>query len=68
MEVLVELLEAAQRPPKAGELGLWGELAVIARSDDPIGLLEAWHGEPSEALDFVSGVEALEIKTNSWRS
>jgi hypothetical protein len=63
IEVLVELFEAAQRPPTAGELGLWGELAVIARSSDPVRLLEAWHGEPSEALDFVSGLEALEIKT-----
>ncbi len=63
IEVLVELFEAAQRPPNAGELGLWGELAVIARCNDPIRLLEAWHGEPSEALDFVLGDEALEIKT-----
>lgn len=63
IDVLVELFEAAQQPPKAGELGLWGELAVITGSDDPIGLLEAWHGEPSEALDFVTNQEALEIKT-----
>jgi hypothetical protein len=46
------------------QLGLWGELWVIAQSNDPDTLIAAWRGPENSATDFFVGGVALEVKTS----
>lgn len=63
VERLVRLFMALGNPPKTSVQGLWGELLIIAYSSDPLLMLTAWHADPMEPCDFVSGVARLEVKT-----
>ena len=65
---LIELFRLASQPPRGTIQGLWAELWVIARAREPEVLLDAWHAEPSDAYDFNSGPERLEIKSTSQRT
>lgn len=65
---LIELFRLATRPPKGTIQGLWAELWLIAQSSDPEELLNGWHREPTDAYDFNSGPERLEIKGTSLRT
>ena len=65
---LIELFRLASQPPKGTIQGLWAELWVIAQAREPEVLLDAWHAEPSDAYDFNSGPERLEIKSTSQRT
>lgn len=67
----------AQRPPMDLErqLGLWGELSVIASASQPDLLIEAWRGPEGDATDFFLDKTGLEVKASrrphihhvSWR-
>lgn len=63
VERLVQLFLALGRPASNSIQGLWGELALIAHSPDPMILLTAWHADPMEPHDFVAGLARLEVKT-----
>ena len=65
---LIELFRLASQPPRGTIQGLWAELWVIAQAREPEVLLDAWHAEPSDAYDFNSGPERLEIKSTSQRT
>ena len=65
---LIELFRLASQPPRGTIQGLWAELWVIAQAREPEVLLDAWHAEPSDAYDFNSGPERLEIKSTSQRA
>ena len=65
---LLELFRLATQPPRGTIQGLWAELWVIAQAREPEVLLDAWHAEPSDAYDFNSGPERLEIKSTSQRT
>ena len=65
---LIELFRLASQPPRGTIQGLWAELWVIAQAREPDVLLDAWHAEPSDAYDFNSGPERLEIKSTSQRT
>ena len=65
---LIELFRLASQPPRGTIQGLWAELWVIAQAREPGILLQAWHAEPSDAYDFNSGPERLEIKSSSQRT
>lgn len=56
-----------RRPPLSGaeELGLFGELCVIAESDRPDAMVAAWRGPMRDTLDFVGSGVALEVKTST---
>ena len=62
---LIELFRLASQPPRGTIQGLWAELWIIAQARDPQVLLDAWHAEPTDAYDFNSGPERLEIKSTS---
>jgi hypothetical protein len=47
------------------EIGLWGELLVIAHSSDPIVLAEAWGADPLRVFDFAVEDSRLEVKTSA---
>ena len=65
---LIELFRLASQPPRGTIQGLWAELWVIAQAREPEVLLDAWHAEPSDAYDFNSGPERIEIKSTSQRT
>jgi hypothetical protein len=46
------------------QLGLWGELWLIARSSDPSKLMDAWCGPDREATDFFHDGIGLEVKVS----
>jgi len=43
--------------------GTWGELLVIAASESPGLLIDAWHDDPDETYDFAFQNSRLEVKT-----
>ena len=65
---LIELFRLASQPPKGTVQGLWAELWIVAQAREPEVLLDAWHAEPTDAYDFNSGPERLEIKSTSQRT
>ena len=65
---LIELFRLASQPPRGTIQGLWAELWIIAQAREPEVLLDAWHAEPTDAYDFNSGPERLEIKSTSQRT
>ncbi len=42
--------------------GLWAELFVIARSQDPLYLINSWHISPKDKYDFNDGIDKVEVK------
>lgn len=62
---LIELFRLASQPPRGTIQGLWAELWIVAQARDPEVLLQAWHTEPSDAYDFNSGLERIEVKSTS---
>ena len=65
---LIELFRLASQPPRGTIQGLWAELWLIAQSREPEVLLSAWHAEPTDAFDFNSGPDRLEVKSTSQRT
>ena len=65
---LIELFRLASQPPRGTIQGLWAELWIIARASNPEVLLFAWHRESTDAYDFNSGVERIEVKSTSQRT
>lgn len=65
---MIELFKLATQPPKGTIQGLWAELWAISQAREPDALLDAWHAEPTDAYDFNSGPERLEIKSSSQRT
>jgi hypothetical protein len=64
---LVDLFQALTAPARKSIQGLWAELLIIKNAADPVALASAWHGVPTERIDFVRGRERLEIKSCSSR-
>lgn len=52
---------------REAELGLFGELLVLARlrGRDPAGALSSWKGPEGSSWDFVGDGQAIEVKTTS---
>lgn len=64
---LIELFRLATQPPQGTVQGLWAELWLIAQAREPEVLLDAWHADPTDAYDFNSGPERIEIKSVGQR-
>jgi hypothetical protein len=62
---LVELFRAATKPAIRSARGFWGELLLIAESEDPEFLLRSWHDASDERFDFGSGQSRVEVKTTT---
>ncbi|MDE6872241.1 MAG: PD-(D/E)XK motif protein [Bacteroidales bacterium] len=45
--------------------GLWSELFVIAKSKDPLYLINAWHTSPEDKYDFNDGIDKIEVKATN---
>lgn len=61
----VEVFRSLNDTPTNTIHGLWSELFLIDRSANPKVLLNYWHNIPEEKFDFNSGVEKIEVKSNS---
>ncbi len=61
----VEVFRALTDTPTNTVHGLWTELFLIANSKNPQTLLNYWHNIPEEKFDFNSGIERIEVKSNS---
>ena len=62
VEKLVDLFRQISQPPRKTVLGLWAELLIISRSNDPSKLVSSWHSQPEDRFDFASGADRLEVK------
>jgi hypothetical protein len=62
---LTQLFRLSESPPRTSTIGLWGELWLIASSDDPTPLAAAWHSEPNGRWDFSGTGWRLEAKTTT---
>lgn len=65
VEALQALFAALGSATQRQEIGLWGELLVIAHSSNPITLTEAWGADPLRVFDFATPDSRLEVKTTS---
>ena len=61
----VEVFRTLNDTPTNTVHGLWTELFLIDSSVNPAALLNYWHNIPEEKFDFNSGVEKIEVKSNS---
>ncbi|MGD0712087.1 MAG: PD-(D/E)XK motif protein [Bacteroidales bacterium] len=61
----VEVFRALIDTPTNTVQGLWAELFLIDNSANPKTLLNYWHNIPEEKFDFNSGIEKIEVKSNS---
>ena len=60
---LVELFQALRNPPTKTAQGLWAELFLVAESQDPGKLVDAWHTVPDDLYDFNEGNHRIEVKS-----
>lgn len=61
----VEVFRSLTDTPINTVHGLWTELFLIDNSVNPVTLLNYWHNLPEEKFDFNSGLEKIEVKSNS---
>src|SRR5262249_52413336 len=64
---LVDLFRKIAATPRKTIAGLWAELFVIARAQDPETLLSFWHVEPDDRFDFSQGKDRIEVKAAQGR-
>ena len=65
VDQLVELFQALRSPPIKVAQGLWAELLLLAESEDPGKLVDAWHSVPEDLYDFNEGSHRIEVKSAS---
>lgn len=63
VDSLVELFRGLSNPPIKAVQGLWAELLLLAESQDPGRLLDAWHTIPEDLYDFNEGNHRIEVKS-----
>ena len=65
IEGLLAIFASLRRKPIHKIQGLWAELLVIERSQNPEIVAKAWHGSPASKYDFTMGVDKVEVKSTS---
>lgn len=68
VSALREIFSALQRPSLRAEIGLWGELFVMAEAADPLTLAQAWISDEDKVFDFALAGSRLEVKTTAGGS
>jgi hypothetical protein len=61
--VVVSLFRSLAQPQRRTALGIWGELFILAESQEPNILAAAWRVDPDERFDFAAGANRVEVKT-----
>jgi len=62
LETLVALFRALSEAPRKSVQGLWAELYLVTRAQDPRAMVKAWHATPGERYDFSGGSQRIEVK------
>ena len=62
-----QLLARRQRLGQEAQIGLWGELRLVAAAHDPAMLLDAWRGPERGHVDFFTAGVGLEVKASRSR-
>ena len=65
VDSLVELFRGISNPPIKAVRGLWTELFLLAESQNPKKLVDAWHTFPDDLYDFNEGSHRIEVKSTS---
>ena len=65
VERLVTIFSALTSTPRKKIQGLWAELLVIDKSQDPNILVNAWHSSATSKYDFTLGRDKIEVKSTS---
>lgn len=63
VDALRGLFAGLSSSPMRAEIGLWGELFVIAQSVDIVSIAEAWGADANSIFDFSDADSRLEVKT-----
>lgn len=62
---VIDLFSSINKPPIKSIQGLWTELLVIEKSNNPEYLIKSWHISPSDKFDFNDGKDKIEVKSTS---
>jgi hypothetical protein len=65
LKKLTALFKCLSGPARKTVQGLWAELFLIAKSNNPEYLVGAWHVSPEDRYDFNDGVNKIEVKSSS---
>ena len=64
IQKLINLFSQLSLPPKKTIQGLWAELLVIERANNPEYLIKSWHIDTHDKYDFNDGLDKLEVKSS----
>jgi hypothetical protein len=65
VDKLINLFSKFSKPAIKTIQGLWAELLVIERSNNPDYLIQAWHSSATDKFDFNDGIDKIEVKSTS---
>lgn len=65
IQKLVELFSRFNRPPLKTIQGLWAELFVIEKANNPEYLIQSWHSSSKDKFDFNDGKDKIEVKSTA---
>ena len=55
-------IQSFNRPPRKTIQGLWAELFIIERANNPEYLIQSWHSSSEDKFDFNDGQDKIEVK------
>jgi hypothetical protein len=62
---VIDLFSSITKPPLKSIQGLWAELLVIEKANNPEYLINSWHISPLDKYDFNDGKDKLEVKSTT---
>ena len=62
---LISIFSPSHKYDENKAKGLWGELLVIAQSQMPEVMIEAWHRNANDKFDFTMGKDKIEVKSTA---
>lgn len=65
IQKLIELFSRFNRPPRKTIQGLWAELFIIERANNPEYLIQSWHSSSEDKFDFNDGQDKIEVKSTA---
>jgi len=65
IQKLIDLFSRFNRPPRKTIQGLWAELFIIERANNPEYLIQSWHSSSVDKFDFNDGQDKLEVKSTA---
>lgn len=65
IQKIIDLFRRFSAPPLKTIQGLWAELFVIERANNPKYLVKSWHTSAIDTFDFNDGTDKIEVKSTS---